>query len=83
MDLMTALRALTVSPANVMGLDVGRLTIGGLADVAIFDPNANWEVGTETWLSQGRNTPYWGQRLTGRMRYTLLGGKCVFESRGN
>lgn len=83
MDLMTALRALTVSPANVMGLDAGRLTIGGLADVAIFDPNANWEVGTETWLSQGRNTPYWGQRLTGRMRYTLLGGQCVFESRGN
>jgi len=83
MDLMTALRALTVSPARVMGLEAGTLSIGAAADVAIFDPQASWELGSETWLSQGRNTPYWGQTLQGRIRYTLLGGQCVFESRGN
>ena len=83
MDLITALRALTVSPARVMGLEAGTLSIGAAADVAIFDPQAFWELGSETWLSQGRNTPYWGQTLQGRIRYTLLGGQCVFESRGN
>jgi dihydroorotase len=83
MDLMTALRALTVSPARVMGLDAGTLSIGAPADVAIFDPLASWALGPGTWRSQGRNTPYWGQTLQGQIRYTLLGGQCVFEMRGN
>ena len=83
MDLMTALRALTVSPARVMGLDAGTLSIGAPADVAIFDPLASWALGPDTWRSQGRNTPYWGQTLQGQIRYTLLGGQCVFEMRGN
>ena len=83
MDLMTALRALTVSPARVMGLDAGTLSIGAPADVAIFDPLASWALGLDTWRSQGRNTPYWGQTLQGQIRYTLLGGQCVFERRGN
>lgn len=82
MDLMTALRAVTVTPARVMGLEAGTLAIGASADVAIFDPEASWAVGPNTWLSQGRNTPFWGQALQGQMRYTLLGGQCVFEKRG-
>ena len=83
MDLMTALRALTVTPAQVMGLKAGTLAVGAPADVAIFDPTAAWKLGSDTWQSQGRNTPFWGQKLQGRIRYTLLGGQCIFESRGN
>jgi dihydroorotase len=82
MDLMTALRALTVTPSRIMGLNAGALVVGASADVAIFDPNESWILDSDAWLSQGRNTPYWRQTLQGRMRYTLLGGQSVFEKRG-
>lgn len=79
MDLMTALRALTSTPARIMGLDIGTLAMGAPADVVIFDPEATWILGPDTWLSQGRNTPFWGQTLKGRVRYTLVAGNKVFE----
>jgi dihydroorotase len=79
MDLMTALRALTVAPARIMGLEAGELKVGALADLVIFDPDSEWTPGHETWHSQGRNTPYWGQPLKGQACVTLLGGQVVFE----
>ena len=82
MDLMTAMRSLTVGPAKVMGLKAGTLALGTPADIVIFDPKEAWKLGPEAWHSQGRNTPFWGQMLQGRMRYTLLGGECVFQGRG-
>jgi dihydroorotase len=82
MDLMSAIRALTMTPARIMGLDAGTLAVGAPADIAIFDPQASWDVGPNTWNSQGRNTPYWGQTLQGQVRYTFLGGQCVFERKG-
>lgn len=79
MDLMTALRALTSTPARIMGLEAGTLSIGSLADVVVFDPEESWTPNPETWVSQGRNSPYWGVTLKGQVRYTLVGGKTVFE----
>ena len=82
MDLMAALRALTVTPARVMGLEAGTLAIGAPADLAVFDPKAAWKLGPDTWVSRGQNTPLWGQTLQGQMRYTFLGGQCVFDQEG-
>jgi dihydroorotase len=79
LDLMTTIRALTVAPAKIMGLDSGTLAPGAVADLVIFDAEAVWTPDETTWRSQGRNTPYWGQKLKGRVRYTLLGGEIAFE----
>lgn len=77
LDIMTALAALTSQPARILGLESGHLSPGAPADLCLFDPAATWTVDAETWHSQGRNTPYWGCCLQGRVRYTLIDGCLV------
>jgi dihydroorotase len=78
MDLSRAVATLTTGPAAVLGLDAGTLRPGAVADVCVFDPAAAWTVNGDTWLSAGRNTPYWGQTVMGRVTHTLLAGRQVF-----
>lgn len=78
MDLMTALEALTLAPARIMGRDAGTLRIGAPADVVVVNPEGRWTVNAETWHSQGRNTPYWGHPLRGEVIETLIGGRTAY-----
>ncbi|MGZ8244161.1 dihydroorotase [Methylomagnum sp.] len=80
LTLSQAIAALTSGPAAVLGLgeELGTLRPGASADVCIFDPEARWTVGADTWLSAGRNTPFWGDTLPGRVTHTLLAGRVVF-----
>ncbi|WP_022949014.1 dihydroorotase [Methylohalobius crimeensis] len=80
LSLSQAIARLTIGPAQALGLAGGRLTAGAPADLCVFDPGVLWEVGETTWLSQGRNTPYWGQPMKGRVRYTLVDGRVVYRS---
>jgi dihydroorotase len=79
LDLPTAIARLTSGPAAILGLPLGDLATGRVADVCVFDPQARWRVGPDAWLSQGRNTPFLGARMKGRVRWTLLGGRVVHE----
>jgi dihydroorotase len=80
MSLMDALARLTVGPADILGLPRGRMDRGAPADLCIFDPDALWRIDEEHWRSAGRNTPFWGQTMTGRVRYTLVAGDIVYDS---
>ena len=71
---------LTAGPASIMGVDAGHLAIGHQADIAIFDPTAFWRVERSALKSQGKNTPFLGFEVPGRIRYTLVNGQVVFES---
>ncbi|SMF93738.1 dihydroorotase [Methylomagnum ishizawai] len=79
MALHPALAALTSRPAALLGLDAGSLRVGAVADLCVFDPEAEWTVGEGSWLSRGRNTPFWGKSLKGRVAYTLAAGRVVFR----
>ena len=57
----------------------GTLRAGALADVAIFDPNRVWTVDPEQFHSKGRNTPYAGKTLVGRVITTVCDGKVVYQ----
>ncbi len=81
LDLPTAIARLTSGPAAILGLPLGNLAPGQAADLCVFDPEAKWRVGPKTWLSQGCNTPFWGERFKGRVTWTLLGGQIVHERR--
>lgn len=70
---------LTQQPASILGLNAGTLTAGSKADICIFDPERHWQVIAQNWLSAGRNTPYWGQNLTGRVTHTLLNGRVAYR----
>jgi dihydroorotase len=75
-----ALSRVTAVPARIMGVDAGHLSPGAGADVCIYDPEAWWKVEPRALRSQGRNTPFLGFELKGRVRYTLVAGHVVFEA---
>ncbi len=87
LNLSHILATLTSQPAAVLGAAVGpahasqgQLTVGGAADVCIFDPQASWVVTAEALRSQGKHSPFSGYELPGRVRATLVGGHVAFEA---
>ena len=72
-----ALARITDRPARILGVEAGTLRVGAPADVCIFDPGAAWTVGRASLQSQGKNTPFAGLELEGRVRWTLVGGAIV------
>ena len=77
LPLLSALARITCDPASILGIDCGALSVGSRADLCIFDPKQTWTVAPETLHSQGKNTPFMGQQMSGRVRKTLLGGRIV------
>ena len=70
---------MSASPAAVLGLDAGRLEVGGRADVVIFDPEERWTVDRERFASKGRNTPFHGFPVQGRVKYTISQGTIIYQ----
>ncbi len=79
LDLSAALAKVTLQPAKILGLDAGHLSAGSAADVCIFDPEAQWKVESAALKSQGKNTPFIGFEMQGRVRFTLVDGKVVYQ----
>ena len=83
LDFESVVRTLTSNPAKAFGLRGGDLREGGVADITLVDPNVRWVVDPSTFRSKGRNTPFAGRKLKGRVVTTIVGGKVVFSSNGN
>ena len=79
MPLSDILRKMTLNPACILRINKGRLAIGGDADMVIFDPDEEWTVDPEQFASKGRNTPFGGHKLKGKVKYTIVGGKIVYQ----
>jgi dihydroorotase len=78
--LLDALARITISPAQLLGQKMGHLSVGAHADICIFDPEASWIVEPAALKSQGKNTPFNGYEMQGRVRYTLLDGQIVYTN---
>lgn len=78
LSLRDALACVTSRPAEVLGIEAGTLAVGCPADLCIFDPEAYWTVGPELLRSRGKNSPFAGWELKGRVTHTLLGGELVY-----
>ncbi len=78
--LLDALASITIKPAQLLGQKMGQLSIGAHADICIFDPKAAWQVAPAALKSQGKNTPFNGYEMLGRVCYTLLDGRMVYSS---
>lgn len=72
-------RAMTVGPAGVLGIETATLSIGARADVVLFDPDHAWTVDPEQFHSKGRNCPFAGRTLHGRAVMTIRGGSIVMR----
>lgn len=78
--LPAALARITVEPARILGVDAGHLSPGAVADLCVFDPDQYWKVEAAVLKSQGKNTPFLGMELRGRVKYTLVNGNVVHEA---
>jgi dihydroorotase len=80
LPLTQTLARVTSAPARILGVDAGRIAPGAPADLVVFDPEAPWRVSAQTLRSQGRNSPFLGLELAGRVRATVVAGNVVYES---
>ena len=72
---------MSYKPAQIIKSDRGTLLPGRTADITIIDPNDEYEIDSSKFASLGKNTPFNGKRVKGRVRYTIAGGKTVYSYR--
>jgi dihydroorotase len=77
-ELMTVLRALTQRPAEILGLEAGRLAVGAPADFILVDLDYPWQVSEADFRSRSRNSCFEGARLAGKVMATYVAGERVF-----
>jgi len=77
--LSTAISRITCDAARVLGIDAGHLAAGAAADICVFDPEAYWKIDASALKSQGKNTPYLGYEVRGRVCYTIVDGQVAYE----
>jgi dihydroorotase len=82
MGLDKIIELMSGNPARILGINAGKLKVGGFADIVIFDPNEKWIVEPSLFKSKARNTPFGGLELRGRVKYTISRGEVVFEGEG-
>ena len=72
---------MSYNPAQVLGSDKGTLNEKAVADITIIDPDAEYTIDKNTFQSKGKNTPFDGYKVNGKVLYTILGGKIVYEDK--
>jgi dihydroorotase len=77
--LAKAIEAITTVPAKILGVTAGDLSVHANADLCIFDPKEYWKVERKALKSQGKNTPFLGLELAGKVKYTLVNGHVVYQ----
>ena len=79
MSLSDVIEKLTISPARALGLDGGTLVAGARADVTIVDTGEAWTVDPHAFFSKGKNSPFAGRNVTGRVKMTIVSGEIVYR----
>ena len=79
MELADILRKMTFNPSCILGLSTGRIAIGCSADLTLFDPNEEWIIDPEKFASKGRNTPFAGRKVKGKVKYTIVNGNLIYQ----
>lgn len=72
---------MSYNPARVLGIDRGTLEKGAAADVTIINPEISYVIDKNTFASKGRNTPFHGRQVYGKVMMTICDGNIVYEVR--
>jgi dihydroorotase len=78
LSLIEVLRRLTCAPADLLGLEAGRLAVGAPADLVLFDPDRAWKVVANSFRSKSKNSPFDGRPVQGRVMRTVVDGRTVY-----
>jgi len=76
---MELIEKMTINPANVLGIEKGDISVGKVADIAIVDADTVYNIDVKSFKSKGKNTPFDGYEVKGKVLYTIVGGKVVVE----
>lgn len=77
LTLMQMAEKMSLNPARILGIPGGTLKEGAAADIAVFDFETPYVIDPEKFLSRGRNTPFAGREVYGKLKYTISGGRVV------
>lgn len=83
MSLLDVISKLTYKPAELLGLNAGRLAVGAPADLVLFDPDIGWKVVGDEFRSKSKNTPFDGRPVQGKVLRTLIDGRTVFNAQAD
>ena len=72
---------MSYNPAKVLGLEKGTVAEGSHADLTIFDPECEWMIDPAEFLSKGKNTPFGGKKVTGKVMATIVDGEIAYREK--
>lgn len=78
-DITRMVELMSFKPSELLGLNKGTLKVGKDADITIIDPNKNWVVDKNQFLSKGKNTPFDGMSLKGKAVLTIVKGEVAYK----
>lgn len=76
---MQMVEKMSYNPARIAGIDRGTLLPGKIADVVVMDPNKEFIIDRNDFVSMGKNTPFDGRKVKGKVRYTFVAGNIVYR----
>ena len=79
LPLSRVVELMSASPAALLGLDKGTLGVGRDADIVLFDPDEEWAVDKNCFVSKGRNTPFHARTVRGKVKYTISRGNIIYQ----
>ena len=79
LSLSRVVALMSASPAALLGLQAGRIAPGDRADLVLFDPEEAWTIDRDRFASKGRNTPFHGFSVRGRVKYTISEGNVIYQ----
>ena len=71
---------MSYNPAKVLGIDKGTIAEGKIADIVIIDPNAEYVIDVNEFESKGKNTPFNGWKVRGKVMYTIVAGDIIYKA---
>ncbi len=76
---MQMVEKMSYSPAKMLGIDKGTLSIGKAADITIINPSETYSINVNKFVSKSKNSPFHGKQVKGKVKYTIVNGKVVYS----
>lgn len=81
MSLSQIIEKMSYNPAKILNINAGSLKEGKPADIVLYDMKKHWTVDENKLHGKSKNTPFKGMALNGKVKYTILNGRIVFEDK--